>query len=135
MTCTSRVRKERFDSGHRNFQAGRRSVEVLRQHLRSPTITVATVQSEVKRCLHLWTTHCQASMSLEDKIKATAKNAEGRLQAAAGDITGDDRMKAEGEAKQVQSHLMDAASTLKDKFQQAAASVCDAIDGLAGKQS
>jgi len=40
-------------------------------------------------------------MSIEDKIKATAKDAEGRLQAAAGDITGDDRMKAEGEAKQV----------------------------------
>jgi len=74
-------------------------------------------------------------MSLEDKVKAAAKNAEGRLQAAAGDITGDERMKAEGEAKQVQSHLMDAAGTLKDKVQQAAASVGEAIDGLAGKQS
>lgn len=74
-------------------------------------------------------------MSLEDKIKATAKNAEGRLQATAGDITGDERMKAEGEAKQVQSHLMDAAGTLKDKVQQAAASVGEAIDGLAGKGS
>ncbi|MFI0403836.1 MAG: CsbD family protein [Cyanobium sp.] len=74
-------------------------------------------------------------MSLEDKIKATAKDAEGRLQAAAGDITGDDRMKAEGEAKQVQSHLMDAGGALKDKVQQAAASVGDAIDDLAGKGS
>jgi len=74
-------------------------------------------------------------MSLEGKVKATAKDAEGRLQAAAGDITGDDRMKAEGEAKQVQSHLMDAAGALKDKVQQAAASVGDAIDDLAGKGS
>ena len=74
-------------------------------------------------------------MSLEDKIKATAKDAEGRLQAAAGDITGDDRMKAEGEAKQVQPHLMDAAGALKDKVQQAAASVGEAIDDLAGKGS
>lgn len=74
-------------------------------------------------------------MSLEDKVKAAAKNAEGRLQAAAGDITGDDRMKAEGEAKQVQSHVMDAAGSLKDKVQQAAASVGDAIDDLAGKHS
>jgi len=74
-------------------------------------------------------------MSLEDKIKATAKDAEGRLQAAAGDITGDDRMKAEGEAKQVQAQLMDAAGTVKDKVQQAAASVGDAIEGIAGKLS
>ena len=74
-------------------------------------------------------------MSIEDKIKATAKDAEGRLQAAAGDITGDDRMKAEGEAKQVKSHLMDAAGALKDKVQQAASAVSDAIDDLGGKGS
>lgn len=72
-------------------------------------------------------------MSLEDKIKATTKDAEGRLQAAAGVITGDDRMKAEGEAKQVQSHLMDSACPLKDKVQQAAASVGNALDDLASK--
>jgi hypothetical protein len=65
-------------------------------------------------------------MTFEDKIKATAKDAEGRLQAAAGEITGDDRLKAEGEAKQVQAQMMDAAGTVKDKVQ-------DAIDGLTGK--
>lgn len=73
-------------------------------------------------------------MTLEDKIKATAKDAEGRLQAAAGDITGDDQMKVEGQAKQVQAHVMDAAGTLKDKVQQAAASVGEAIDGLTHKE-
>lgn len=73
-------------------------------------------------------------MTLEDKIRATAKDAEGRLQAAAGDLTGDERMQAEGEAKQVQAHLMDAAGTVKDKVQQVAASVGDAIDGLSGQQ-
>jgi len=72
-------------------------------------------------------------MSLEDKIKAAAKDAEGRLQSAAGDISGDQQMKAEGDAKQVQAHLMDAAGNLKDKVQQAAASVGDAIEGLTGK--
>ncbi len=72
-------------------------------------------------------------MSLEDKLKATAKDAEGRLQAAAGDITGDDKLKAEGQAKQVQAHLMDAAGALKDKVHQAAESVGDAIEGLTGK--
>lgn len=73
-------------------------------------------------------------MSLEDKIKATAKDAEGRLQAAAGDITGDDQMKVEGQAKQVQAHVMDAAGALKDKVQQAAASVGEAIEDLTHKE-
>jgi len=40
-------------------------------------------------------------MSLEDKIKAAAKDAEGKLEAAAGELTGNNQMKAEGEAKQV----------------------------------
>jgi uncharacterized protein YjbJ (UPF0337 family) len=72
-------------------------------------------------------------MSLEDKIKATAMDAEGRLEAAAGDLTGDDQMKAKGQAKQVQAHLMDAAGALKDKVQHAAESVGDAIEDLTGK--
>ena len=72
-------------------------------------------------------------MSLEDKIKATAKDAEGRLQAAAGEVTGDDKMKAEGQAKQVQAHLMDAAGSLKDKVKHAAEAVGDAIEDLTGK--
>jgi uncharacterized protein YjbJ (UPF0337 family) len=72
-------------------------------------------------------------MSFEDKIKAAAKDAEGRLQSAAGSVTGDQQMKAEGEAKQVQARLIDAAGNLKDTVQQAAASVGDAIDGLTGK--
>ncbi|MFN7678653.1 MAG: CsbD family protein [Cyanobacteriota bacterium] len=74
-------------------------------------------------------------MTLEDKIKAAAKDAEGRLQSVAGDITGDKQMQAEGEAKQVQAHLMDAAGQLKDKVQQAAASVGEAIEGLTGKDN
>jgi len=72
-------------------------------------------------------------MTLEDKIKATAKDAEGRLEAAAGAITGDGQLQAEGEAKQIQADLMNAAGSVKDKLQQVAASVGDAIDGLAGK--
>lgn len=72
-------------------------------------------------------------MSLEDKLKASAKDAEGRLQSAAGALSGDQQMKAEGEAKQVQAHLMDAAGTLKDKVQQAAAAVGEAIEDLSGK--
>jgi len=72
-------------------------------------------------------------MSLQDKIKATAKDAEGRLEAAAGDLTGDDQMKAKGQAKQVQAHVMDAAGALKDKVQHAAESAGDAIENLTAK--
>jgi uncharacterized protein YjbJ (UPF0337 family) len=72
-------------------------------------------------------------MTLEDKIKATAKDVEGRLQAAAGEISGNEQMQVEGEAKQVQAQLIDAAGTVKDKVQQVAASVGEALDGLTGK--
>ncbi len=41
----------------------------------------------------------------------------------------------QGFCLQVQSHLMDAAGALKDKVQQAAAAVGDAIDDLGGKGS
>lgn len=67
------------------------------------------------------------------RSRTPLKDTEGRLQAAAGDITGDDHLKVEGEAKQVQAQLIDTAGTVKDKVQQVAASLGDAIDGLADK--
>jgi len=73
-------------------------------------------------------------MSLEDSIKATAKDAEGRLQAAAGALSGDDAMQAEGEAKQVQAQVMHATGDLKDKAQEVASAVGDALHGLTGKR-
>jgi uncharacterized protein YjbJ (UPF0337 family) len=42
-------------------------------------------------------------------------------------------MQTEGEAKQVQAQLIDAAGTVKDKVQQVASSVSEALDGLTGK--
>jgi uncharacterized protein YjbJ (UPF0337 family) len=87
------------------------------------------------RSLACFPSLCWTIMSLEDKIRATAKDAEGKLQAAAGDLTGDDRLKAEGEAKQLQADVIDAAGILKDKAQQAASAVGDALDSLTGKQA
>lgn len=72
-------------------------------------------------------------MSLEDKIRATAKDAEGKLQAAAGELTGDDNLKVEGEAKQVQAKVMNAAGDLKDKVADAADAVGDALKGLSDR--
>ena len=74
-------------------------------------------------------------MSLEDSIKATAKDAEGRLQAAAGALSGNDAMQAEGQAKRVQAQVMHAAGDLKDKAQQVASAVGDALHGLTGQGS
>jgi uncharacterized protein YjbJ (UPF0337 family) len=71
-------------------------------------------------------------MSLEDSIKAAAKDAEGRVQAAAGALSGDEAMQAQGEAKQVQAQVMHAAGDLKDKAQQVASAVGDALHDLAG---
>jgi uncharacterized protein YjbJ (UPF0337 family) len=69
-------------------------------------------------------------MSLEDKIRATAKDAEGKLQAAAGELTGDDEQVVAGEAKQVQAKAIDAAGALKDKVADAADAMGDVIKGL-----
>ncbi|MFB2836107.1 CsbD family protein [Floridanema evergladense] len=56
-------------------------------------------------------------MSIEDKIKAAAKDAEGKLQAAAGELTGDRKMKTEGEIKQAQAAALNTAADVKDKAQ------------------
>lgn len=61
-------------------------------------------------------------MSAEERIKATAKNVEGKVQEAAGDVTGDPEMKAKGQAKQVESNVRHSVENLKD-------SAKDAIDG------
>jgi uncharacterized protein YjbJ (UPF0337 family) len=55
-------------------------------------------------------------MSIEDRAKATAKNVEGKAQAAKGEVTGDPKDKAEGNAKQVESELTHAKEDAKDKL-------------------
>jgi len=44
-------------------------------------------------------------MSLKDRVKATSKNIEGKIQETVGDITGDPEAKAEGQAKQVEAQI------------------------------
>lgn len=53
-------------------------------------------------------------MSLEDRANAVAKNVEGKIQEAAGDLTGDTKMKAEGQAKQAQASAMHTVENVKD---------------------
>jgi uncharacterized protein YjbJ (UPF0337 family) len=60
-------------------------------------------------------------MSTEDRVEATGKNIEGKAQEALGNITGDPKDKAEGQAKQAQAEASHAKEDIKDK-------VKDAID-------
>lgn len=54
-------------------------------------------------------------MSIEDRIKATAKNVEGKVQEAVGDVSGDPKDKAEGKAKQTEAQVRHATEDVKDE--------------------
>lgn len=53
-------------------------------------------------------------MSVEDRANAVAKNVEGKIQEAVGDLTGDTKMKTEGQAKQAQASAMHTVENVKD---------------------
>ncbi len=54
-------------------------------------------------------------MSLEDRAKATGKNIEGKAQEAWGEVTGDPKDKAAGQAKQGEAKVRHAAEDVKDE--------------------
>ena len=54
-------------------------------------------------------------MSLENKVKATAKNIEGKVEEAVGDLTGDTKKQVEGKAKQAEAKVRHAAEDVKDE--------------------
>jgi uncharacterized protein YjbJ (UPF0337 family) len=58
-------------------------------------------------------------MSTEDKVKATAKNLEGKAQEAAGKVTGDPQDQAEGKAKQAEAEVRHTAENAKDAAKKA----------------
>lgn len=55
-------------------------------------------------------------MAIDDRMKATAKNIEGKLQEAVGEITGDPKDQAEGKAKQAEARIIHAEEDAKDKL-------------------
>ena len=63
-------------------------------------------------------------MSLKDRIEATAKNIEGKVQEAFGNITGDLSTQVEGKEKQVEANVRHTIEDVKDEVNQ------DRIDGL-----
>lgn len=73
--------------------------------------------------------------TMSQDITATAKNAEGKLQSAMGELTGDNSMKVKGEVKQGQAAAMSATSDLKRGAKKAARQLSDASDRAADKLS
>lgn len=60
--------------------------------------------------------HNYITMSTEDRMKATAKNIEGKAQEAMGEITGDPEDKAEGKAKQAEAQVRHSVENLKEEI-------------------
>lgn len=58
-------------------------------------------------------------MSAEDRIKATAKNVEGKVQEAVGEATGNPEDKAAGKAKQAESKVRHTVENAKDEVKKA----------------
>jgi uncharacterized protein YjbJ (UPF0337 family) len=69
--------------------------------------------------------------TMSNKVDAAAKNVEGKLESAYGDITGDTGHQIKGKAKQVQASAMNAAEDVKHGAQSAARKADHAADNLA----
>jgi uncharacterized protein YjbJ (UPF0337 family) len=54
-------------------------------------------------------------MSVKNRAKATAKNIEGKVQEAVGDLTGDPKTQAEGKEKQAEAKIRHAVEDVKDQ--------------------
>ncbi|TVP62234.1 MAG: CsbD family protein [Nodularia sp. (in: Bacteria)] len=54
-------------------------------------------------------------MSIEKRVEATAKNIEGKVQEAVGEVTGNPEDKTEGQAKQAESQVIHTIENIKDE--------------------
>ena len=58
-------------------------------------------------------------MAIEDRVDATLKNVEGKVQEAIGDLTGNPADEAEGKAKQIEAQAEHTKENLKDEIKKA----------------
>ncbi|MBD2301687.1 CsbD family protein [Nostoc sp. FACHB-87] len=58
-------------------------------------------------------------MSIENRIEATAKNIEGKVQEVVGEVTGNPADKAEGKAKQAAAKVIHTTENIKDELKKA----------------
>ncbi|MGM1016373.1 MAG: CsbD family protein [Actinomycetota bacterium] len=55
-------------------------------------------------------------MGLDDKIKNAAEDIAGKAKEAAGKVTGNEKLEAEGKADQTKADLKNAGENVKDAF-------------------
>jgi uncharacterized protein YjbJ (UPF0337 family) len=67
---------------------------------------------------------------MSDKAKATAKDAEGKLESAYGDLTDDKGHQLKGKAKQAQASAMDAKADIKEIAKKGKNKVSDTADQM-----
>ncbi|MCC5634301.1 CsbD family protein [Nostoc sp. CHAB 5844] len=58
-------------------------------------------------------------MSIENRVEATAKNIEGKVQEVVGEVTGNPADKAEGKAKQAEAQVIHTTENIKDELKKA----------------
>jgi uncharacterized protein YjbJ (UPF0337 family) len=64
--------------------------------------------------------------AMSNKMDAAAKNAEGKLESAYGDLTGDTGHQIKGKSKQVQASAMNVAEDVKEGARSAGKKIADA---------
>lgn len=69
--------------------------------------------------------------AMTNKEKATAKDMEGKLESAYGDLTNDKGHQLKGKAKQAQASAMHAAESIKEGAEAVKEKISDAADQLA----
>ncbi|MBP2472161.1 uncharacterized protein YjbJ (UPF0337 family) [Crossiella equi] len=55
-------------------------------------------------------------MGADDKLEAKGDQLKGKVKEGVGDVTGDDKLEAEGQGDQVKGHVKEAAEKVKDIF-------------------
>ena len=68
---------------------------------------------------------------MSNPVDAKAKEVEGKLEAAAGELTGDVGHQIKGKAKQVQASAMNAVENLKEGTKSVANAISNAADNIA----
>jgi uncharacterized protein YjbJ (UPF0337 family) len=58
-------------------------------------------------------------MSTENRVEATAKNIEGKVQEVVGEVTGNPQDKAEGQDKQAEAQVRHSVENAKDEIKKA----------------
>jgi uncharacterized protein YjbJ (UPF0337 family) len=81
----------------------------------------------------LTSTHSNTVIFMTKKIDAQAKKAEGRLQSAAGDLTGNNANKIKGAAKQVQGSAMNTAAGMEKGAKTTGQSISESARGFGQK--